>query len=269
MSKLVWDKDGERFYEVGVDRGVCYPYNSSSEGRGSATTLSKYTKGAAWNGLTAVNESPSGAEATPIYADNIKYLNITSKEEYGASVEAYTYPDEFEECDGSVKVGKGLRLRQQTRKTFGLSFRSLIGNDIEKEDYGYKITLVYGATASPSEKSHSTINENIEPGTMSWELTTTPVPVEDIENKKIKPIASLDIKSVDYWDTTNNKYQDGFIELEKALYGIDAKEAVGTEGQDGYEAAVTALDPWLPMPNDVYKILEGQMDAYGNAISGS
>lgn len=262
MSKIVWDKDGERLYEVGVDRGVCYPYNKDATGKGSATTLSKYVKGYGWNGLTAVNESPSGAEASPIFADNIKYLNIRSKEEYGATIEAYTYPDAFAECDGSIKVSDGLRFRQQARKTFGMSFRSLVGNDEEGEDYGYKIVLVYGATASPSEKSHATINENIEPGTMSWEVTTTPVPVEPIDGKNIKPTASLEINSVDYWDDTNDKYKDGFLELEKAIYGIDAVEA------SGQQSAVQALDPWLPMPNDVYKILEGEMDAYGNAING-
>lgn len=269
MGKLIWDADGERLYEVGVDHGVLYPYDKDDAGKGSAGTKSKYVNGVAWNGLTAVNENPSGAESSPIYADNIKYLNITSKEEYGATIEAYTYPDEFSECDGSIVLGSGLRFRQQTRKTFGFAFRNIIGNDIEREDYGYRITLVYGCTASPSERSHSTINENVEPGTMSWEVTTTPVPVDPIENTNIKPVASLEINSVDYWDSTNNKYDNGFLELEKALYGVAAVAASGTQGQAGYVAAVDELDPWLPLPNDVYKILDGTLDCYGNVINNS
>lgn len=202
MTKLVWDKTGERFYETGVSKGVLYLLG----------TEGTYSKGVAWNGLTAVTESPSGAEATPLYADNIKYLNLMSTEEFGATVEAYTYPDEFGECNGEASLETGVSIGQQKRKTFGMSYVTKIGNDVDSE-LGYKIHLIYGALAAPSEKAYATVNDSPEAITFSWELTTTPVEVEGF-----KPTASLVIDStkVDAAKLTA---------FEKILYGDETVEA--------------------------------------------
>ena len=166
MAKIVWDKTGERLYETGVKNGVLYVQEGGT-----------YGKGVAWNGLTAVTESPSGAEATPLYADDIKYLNLLSTEEFGATIEAYTYPDEFAACDGSAALVDGVMIGQQARKTFGLCYRTTIGNDTNGNDYGYKLHIIYGALAAPSEKAYATINDSPEAITFSWEVTTTPVNV--------------------------------------------------------------------------------------------
>lgn len=179
MARLVWDKTGERFYETGVKQGVLYPMVDGA-----------YPKGVAWNGLTAVTESPSGAESTALYADDIKYLNLRSTEEFGATIEAYTYPKEFEECDGSAELAAGVTIGQQPRKSFGLSYRTALGNDVENENHGYKLHLIYGATASPSEKAYATISDSPEAITFSWEVTTVPVNVEGF-----KPTALLTIDS--------------------------------------------------------------------------
>ena len=179
MARLVWDKTGERFYETGVRQGVLYPMVDGA-----------YPKGVAWNGLTAVTESPSGAESTALYADDIKYLNLRSTEEFGATIEAYTYPKEFEECDGSAELAAGVTIGQQPRKSFGLSYRTALGNDVENENHGYKLHLLYGATASPSEKAYSTTSVSPEAITFSWEVTTVPVNVEGF-----KPTALLTIDS--------------------------------------------------------------------------
>lgn len=202
MAKLEWDKTGERFYETGVDHGVLYLL-----GEGGA-----YTKGVAWNGLTAVTESPSGAEATPLYADNIKYLNLMSAEEFGATIEAFTYPEEFAECDGSASIADGVSIGQQTRKTFGLSYRTVIGNDVDN-NLGYKLHLIYGALAAPSEKAYATVNDNPEAITFSWEVTTTPVSVEGF-----KPTATVTIDS-----TKCDKTK--LAALEAILYGSESEEA--------------------------------------------
>lgn len=220
MSKLVWDAIGERTYETGVDQGVLYLFNTESK---------KYTPGVAWNGLSSVSESPSGAEATKIYADNIQYLNLYSAEEFGATIEAYTYPDEFEACDGSAEIVPGAVIGQQTRKTFGLCYRTKLGNDTEGTDYGYKLHLLYGCQASPSEKSYQTINDSPEAITFSWELTTTPVTVDGF-----KPTATLVIDSSKVTD------KEKLAALEAVLYGSDSK------------------DPELPLPADVAKILKGE-----------
>lgn len=180
MAKIVWDEVGKRIYETGVDHGVLYPVGTGGT----------YPEGVAWNGLISVTESPSGAEAEPFYADNIKYLNLMSAEEFGATIEAFTYPDEWVQCDGSAEPLPGLIVGQQTRKTFGLCYRTLLGNDVEGQDYGYKLHLIYGALAAPSEKSYQTINDSPEALTLSWEITTTPVPVPNL-----KPTASLTINS--------------------------------------------------------------------------
>ena len=202
MSKLVWDKTGEHFYETGVKNGVLY-----------IPTAGVYSKGVAWNGLTAVTESPSGAEATPLYADDIKYLNLLSPEEFGGTIEAYTYPDEFMECDGSAALTKGVYIGQQKRSTFGLCYRTVLGNDVDNNDYGYKLHLVYGALAAPSEKGYSSINDDPEAITLSWEFTTTPVTVAGH-----KPTASITIDS-----TKVNA--EKLAALEAILYGSEEKEA--------------------------------------------
>ena len=204
MSKLVWDKTGERFYETGVKNGVLYP---QAEG-------GTYPKGVPWNGLTAVTESPSGAEATPLYADDIKYLNLMSAEEFGATIEAYTYPDEFAECDGSASLAKGVSIGQQKRKTFGLAYKTVLGNDVDNNDYGYKLHIIYGATASPSEKAYATINDSPEAITFSWEVTTTPVNVTGF-----KPTSSIVIDS-----TKANP--EKLAALEAKLFGDDSNEAM-------------------------------------------
>ena len=202
MSKLVWDQTGEREYETGVDRGVVYPQSGNT-----------YPKGAAWNGLTNVTLSPSGAEPTALYANNHKYLNLMSVEELGGSIEAYMYPDEFAECNGEAELVPGVRIGQQKRKPFGFSFRTLIGNDTEGNSHGYKLHLVYGALASPSEQANATVNDSPEAKTMSWEFSTTPVEVEGYE-----PTASLEIDS-------RTVSAEKLKALEDILYGTESQEA--------------------------------------------
>ena len=203
MAKLVWDATGERKYETGVRNGVLYVM-----GEGGT-----YPKGVAWNGLTAVTESPSGAEATALYADDTKYLNLISAEEFGATIEAYTYPDEFAECDGSATLAAGVTIGQQPRKTFGMSYRTVYGNDVNNESYGYKLHLIYGAVAAPSEKAYATINDSPEAITFSWEVKTTPVNVTGH-----KPTASLTIDS-----TKVDKAK--LTKIEDILYGSAEGEA--------------------------------------------
>lgn len=180
MSKLIWDKTGERTYETGISQGVIYPQAADGS----------YPLGVAWNGLISVTESPSGAESTPLYADNIKYLNLMSAEEFGATIEAYTYPKEFEKCDGTAEIAEGIVIGQQNREPFGLAYKTILGNDVQSSNYGYKLHLIYGASASPSEKGYSTVNDSPEAITFSWEITTTQINVEGF-----KPTASLTIDS--------------------------------------------------------------------------
>ena len=202
MTKLNWDVQGERYYETGVSKGVLYPFKEG-----------KYSKGVAWNGLTAVTESPSGAEPTPLYADNIKYLNLLSNEEFAATVEAYTYPDEFAECDGSAELAAGVSVGQQKRIPFGMSYVTKIGNDTDGQDHGYKIHLIYGALAKPSQKNYATINDNPEAITFSWELSTTPVAVPNL-----KPTACITIDSTKVEPAKLKKIED-------KLYGTESEEA--------------------------------------------
>lgn len=215
MAKIVWDQTGNRLYETGVKKGVLYPMAAGGT----------YPKGVAWNGLTAVTESPSGAEATPLYADDIKYLTLMSVEEFGGTIEAYTYPKEFEECDGSAEFAKGATIGQQPRKSFGFSYVTTIGNDVDSNKHGYKIHLVYGALASPSEKAYSTINDSPEAITFSWEFTTTPVAVAGFE-----PTACITIDST-------KVDPEKLTALEAKLYGAEAEEAT------------------LPLPNEVATLL--------------
>ena len=202
MPRLTWDDLGKRFYETGVKQGVLYPQVGGA-----------YPKGVAWNGLTAVTESPSGAEPTPLYADDIKYLELTSNEEFGCTIEAYTYPDEFKACNGEATLAEGFTIGQQTRVPFGFCYKTVLGNDEKKNDYGYKLHLVYGATASVSEKAFQTINDSPEAITFSWEVTTTPVAV-----KGFKPTAILTIDSTTI-------AADKLTALEDILYGKDEAEA--------------------------------------------
>ena len=202
MSKIIWDQTGERLYETGVNHGVLY-----------IPTSGAYNKGVAWNGLTAITESPSGAEATALYADDIKYLNLMSAEEFSCTIEAYTYPDEFAECDGSASLVNGVSIGQQPRKTFGLCYRTTIGNDTDSNAHGYKLHMIYGCLAAPSEKAYATINDSPEAITFSWEVSTTPVNVTGH-----KPTALLTIDSTKA-DPTK------LAALEKILYGDIETEA--------------------------------------------
>lgn len=201
--KLKWDETGKRFYETGVDHAVLYPIDANGA----------YSKGVAWNGITAITESPSGAEANPLYADNIKYLNLVAAEDFGATIEAYTYPDEWAACDGSAEVAPGVMIGQQARKTFGLCHRTKLGNDVDGQDHGYKLHLIYGALAAPSERGYQTVNESPEAIQFSWTVTTTPVPVSGF-----KPTAILTI------DSTKTDAAK-LAALEAILYGQDASEA--------------------------------------------
>lgn len=215
MAKLVWDAVGEREYETGVDHGVLYlPDNSGN-----------YSDGHVWNGLTAVTEAPTGAESNPQYADNIKYIDITSAEEFGFTIEAFTYPDEFAACDGTAVPTPGVHIAGQGRKQFGFSYRTLVGNDLDGTDYGYKLHLVYGAKAAPSEKSRNTVNDSPEATTFSWECTTTGVALEGY-----KPIAHLSIDSTEVDEAK-------LAALETILYG-DAE-----------------TEPRLPLPGEVVTLL--------------
>lgn len=219
MFKIEWDKVGERLYETGVDRGVLYPQVSGA-----------YPKGVAWSGLTNVTESPSGAEATPLYADNIKYLNLLSNEDFACTIEAYTYPDEFAECDGSAALTTGVQISQQKRKMFGFSYRTKLGNDVDGDDFGYKIHLVYGCLAAPSEKSRATVNDSPEATTMSWEVSTTPVNVPGF-----KPTAHVVIDST----KADSEKLKAFEEI---LYGKAGDGSGGTK-------------PRLPLPAEVATLM--------------
>ncbi len=214
MTKIVWDKAGERYYETGVKNAVLYPLTSGS-----------YSKGVAWNGIISVTESPTGAEATPLYADDIKYLNLVSNEDFGATIEAYTYPDEFAECNGERELAKGVKVTMQERKTFGLSYKTTIGNDTEGTGKGYKLHLVYGCLAAPSEKQFNTINDDPEAITFSWEISTTPV-----ECSGFKPTSHIEIDSRTA-DPTK------LAELEKMLHGDETGE------------------PKLPLPDEVVSVM--------------
>ena len=220
--KITWDNVGERFFEAGVEKGVLYPF-----------TDNQYKDGVPWNGLTAVTESPSGAEPTALWADDIKYLNLMSNEDYNATIEAYTYPKQFEECDGSKEIAPGVVIGQQKRKTFGFSYVTKVGNDVDGVDHGYKLHLVYGCLASPSEKGHSSVIESPEAMTLSWSVSTTPVTVPGF-----KPTATVTINS-----TTVNA--DELAALEAILYGSEEAE------------------PRLPLPEELITIFKSSAVAQG------
>lgn len=202
MAKMIWDSVGERLYETGVSECALFPIGDTGE----------YEKGVAWNGITAITESPSGAEATPLYADNIKYLNLMSNEEYGATIEAYMFPDEFAKCNGFADLAEGVSIGQQARAGFGFCYKTVLGNDVKSNDYGYKLHIVYGCLAAPSEKNYTTVSDTPEPMTMSWEITTTPVKVSGF-----KPTACVVIDSTKV-DATK------LAALEAKLYGTESEE---------------------------------------------
>ena len=218
MSKIIWDADGEKLFETGVRNGVLYVVGSDG----------KYGTGVAWNGLTSVTESPSGAEETPLYADDIKYGSLFSAETYGGTIEAFMYPDEFAACNGEVSPVDGMYVGQQKRSAFGFCYRTVVGNDTLGEDYGYKLHIVYGARVTPSEKTHNTINDSPEAGTLSWEFTTTPVAVTGM-----KPTAVVTIDSTKFTAETKTK----LAALEAKLYGDDDNE------------------PELPTPDEIKTLL--------------
>lgn len=226
MPKIVWDSVGEKKYEGGVDHVALYPLNSET---------GEYTPGVPWNGVTSVSETPEGAEPESQYADNIKYLTILSAEELNGSIEAFTYPKEWAICDGSVELSPGVTIGQQARKTFGLSYRTKIGNDIDGQNHGYKLHLLYGAVASPSERTYETFNESPEAMTMSWDYTTTPVPVT---GQSPTALLTIDSTLVD---------AEKLATLEEILYGKDASTEGGSDG-------VAAR---LPLPDEVAGILAG------------
>ena len=217
MAKLKWDVSGERLYETGISNGVLYVQDENG----------KYPKGVAWNGLTAVTESPSGAESTALYADNIKYLNLLSTEEFGATIEAYQSPVEFDECDGSKAVVDGVAFGQQDRKQFGLAYKTILGNDIDKNNHGYKLHIVYGASAAPSERAYNTVNDSPDATTLSWEISTTPVEVDGF-----KPTATVTI------DSTKVDAQK-LKKLEDILFGADAGDG-----------------PKLPLPDEIVTLMK-------------
>ena len=223
-AALSWDETGEKLYETGVDHGVLYPMGQSG-----------YGTGVAWNGLTTVTETPSGAEATKLYADNIKYLEIRSAEEFGGTIEAYTYPDEWAECDGSAALIAGVYAGQQPRKVFGLCYRTVLGNDVDLDKHGYKLHIVYGCTASPSERSYATINDSPEAITFSWEFSSVPVPVAGH-----KPVSCITIDSTKV-DATKLKA------LEDKLYGVTTNSTANP--------AVAGSAAYLPLPAEVISTL--------------
>lgn len=223
-AALAWDETGEKLYETGVDHGVLYPMGQNG-----------YGTGVAWNGLTTVTETPSGAEATKLYADNIKYLEIRSAEEFGGTIEAYTYPDEWAECDGSAALVAGVYAGQQPRKIFGLCYRTILGNDVDLDKHGYKLHLVYGCTASPSERSYATVNDSPEAITFSWEFSSVPVPVEGH-----KPVSCITIDSTKV-DSAKLKL------LEDKLYGVTTDSTANP--------AVAGSAAYLPLPAEVISTL--------------
>lgn len=263
--KIRWDQTGERKYKVGVDHGIIYPQRNGT-----------YPKGYAWNGLTTVNKTPSGAESNKLYADNMQYLNITSAETLGITIECYMYPEEFAECNGESELADGVYLGQQRRNTFGFSYRNKLGNDTEGEDHGFELNLIYGCLASPSEQSNQTINESPEPSPFSYEVTTTPVNVSGVgaDGKPFKPTASLTIDSTKvsrekltaleeilygkdgtYTKTSDTVFTDGktYYELVNGIYE-ETKDTEFMTGKDYYDEATPGTDGRLPLPDEVREL---------------
>lgn len=250
-GRLKWDNTGEHIFETGVDHGVLYVIDDTAA---ADNDHGKYGKGVVWNGLITVSENPSGAEPTALWSDNIKYLNLMSAEDFACTIEAYTYPDEFMQCDGSEVITDGVYVHQQKRKMFGFTYRTRIGNDEVGDDLGYKIHLVYGCLASPSERSYATVNDSPEAITFSWEVNTTPIDLGTIGGVSLRPAAYIEIDSREFADDTvsngvttiGTKHQK-LINFENYLYGQDADSTV--------DPAVVATDAYLPLPSKVYDLL--------------
>lgn len=262
--RLSWDNNGERLFETGVRNAVLYKHDKAT-----------YDKGVAWNGITAITESPEGAEATPLYADDIKYLNLFSAEEFGATIEAYTYPTEFEECDGSASVAPGVTIGQQSRKPFGLCYRTVLGNDVDGNDYGYKLHLIYGCQAQPSEKAFATINDSPEAITFSWEVKTTPVSVTGgkptatltVDSTKTTPEKMAALEAILYGTSSGSTYvavtpsgsenpsTEGWYELSGGSYVLSQDSEIAHE-KTYYEKKTTEdSSPRLPLPDEVASIM--------------
>lgn len=262
MALIKWDQIGEKKYKTGVDHGVLYPQKNGA-----------YPKGVAWNGLTSVNKTPSGAEDNKLYADNMQYLNLKSAETLGLTIECFMYPDEWAECNGESELAEGVFLGQQRRNTFGFSYRNKLGNDTEGEDYGFEINLVYGCSASPSEQSNQTINDSPEAATFSYEVSTTPVNVSGVgpDGKPYKPAASITIDSTKvsrekltdleeilygkegvYTKTTDTDMQTGkdYYELVNGHY-VKTTDTSFTDGKDYYEETTAPVDGRLPLPDEI------------------
>jgi hypothetical protein len=239
MAKILWDATGEKIYRTGTDRGVVYPINDNGV----------YDKGFGWDGLTGVTESPSGVEETALWANNHKYGSLYSAEQYSFTIAAYDSPEEFDECDGSKEVPglPGAYITMQDRRTFGFTHRVLIGNDVKKNKYAYEIHIAYGATASPAEKQHSTTNDSVEVENPTWQCNTIPVPVTTVPG--VESTAHLVFDSRDLTEAQLKV-------LEDTLYGTDATEAVGTEGEDDYVPASEGSDPRLPLPDQLFALLK-------------
>lgn len=259
MSKLVWDKTGERNYETGIDHAVLYPVANDGS----------YPVGVPWNGITSASESPSGAESTALYADNIKYLNLKSAEEFGMTIEAYTYPDEWEQCDGTATLADGVKLGQQSRKNFGLSYRTRMGNDTDGDSHGYKLHLVYGCSANPSQRSYQTVNDSPEAITFSWEITTTPVLLDGFKAVSLITIDSTKVDSAKLTTLENRLYgtEDTYTEFSGSEFdsGTDYYTRSGSEGayvytktsdvtpQTGttYYTKTEGATAYLPLPSEI------------------
>lgn len=262
MALIKWDQIGEKKYKTGVDHGVLYPQKNGA-----------YPKGVAWNGLTSVNKTPSGAEDNKLYADNMQYLNLKSAETLGLTIECYMYPDEWAECNGESELAEGVFLGQQRRNTFGFAYRNKLGNDTEGEDYGFEINLVYGCSASPSEQSNQTINDSPEAATFSYEVSTTPVNVSGVgpDGKPYKPAASITIDSTKvsrekltdleeilygkegvYTKTAETDMQTGkdYYELVNGQY-VKTTDTSFTDGKDYYEETTAPVDGRLPLPDEI------------------
>ena len=270
MGRVKWDENGEREYETGVDRGVLYPLVSNA-----------YSKGYAWNGFSSVSESPSGGEATDVYADNMLYLTMMSAEKFGGTIEAYMSPEEFDQCDGTAEVAPGVMIEQQNRKQFGFTYRTLIGNDTDGNEFGYKIHLVWGAKASPSEKSRSTVNDSPEATTLSWEFNTTPTPINAVDpatGKPYKPTSHMFIKSTGvsasklrafedilygkdatYAATSDTSFESGkdYYELVNGKYVVTTDTSMDSE-KTYYEQTAAAVDARLPLPDEIIAFFNEQ-----------
>ena len=263
MAKLLWDQSGERLYETGVDHGILFVQNAGV-----------YGNGVAWNGLTTVTESPSGAEATAIYADNIKYLNLYSAEEFGATIEAYMYPDEFAECDGSANIATGVAIGQQQRKSFGFAYRTRLGNDTDGDSYGEKLHIIYGCRCSPTEKGYSTVNDSPEAITFSWEVTTTPITVEGYkptanviidstkadETKYNRLLAILEGTDDTYTKTTSEpadwstNYTDYYTKSGDTYTKVPEGSGAPTWAEDTYYSKTEGAASRLPLPKEIMEI---------------